>query len=214
MNSADHCVRAYRLQRWNSVAGFLSAIAFLMLGAGASADSPARPSTYEVVSPDQKFVFVMIPPYALDEELKTWNEEYGEKVRQIRSVRSVSGMYLNDGSSEPLWTVSWYAFGTEIFSDGVHVVRHGPWASRFSDEAISFFEKDKLLKTYRVSDLVMDRRRVERTVSHFFWSEESRLEDGALRYTLWTADRRCYVFDVTTGEIVSVKSRCKPPPRG
>ena len=190
-----------------SVTRVLSAMTLLMLSSGAAGDSPARPSTYQVVSADQKFVFVMVPPYSLDEELKFWNESFGEKVRQIRSVHGVSGMYRNDGSSEPLWTVSWYAFGTEIFSDGVHLVRHGPWASKTSDEGISFFAKDRLIRTYRVSELVKDKSKLERSVSHFEWSADDRLDDGMLRYTLLTVDRRCYVFDVTTGEILSMTSR-------
>jgi hypothetical protein len=187
-----------------SVARVLSIVALLAVSSGVVADSPAPPTTYEVVSADQKLVFVMIPPYSLDEELRFWNEEYGEKVRQIRTVRGVSGMYRNDGTSEPLWTVSWYAGGAEIFSDGVHLVRHGPWASKLSDEAVSFFAKDKLLRTYRVSDLIKDKRRLKRSISHFEWGTDKRLDDAKLRYTLLTVERKCYVFDVTTGQIISV----------
>jgi hypothetical protein len=187
-----------------SIIRTLSAITLLTLSSGAAADSPARPSTYEVLSTDQKFVFVMIPPYTLDQELEFWNEEYGEKVRQIRSVHGVSGMYRNDGTSEPLWQVSWYAHGAEIFSDGVHLVRHGPWASKLSDEAISFFAKDKLLRTYRVSDLIKDKRRLKRSISHFEWSTDGRLDDSKLRYTVLTVERKCYLFDVTTGKLISV----------
>jgi hypothetical protein len=194
-----------------SITRVLSAMTLIMLSSRVAGDSPSPPSTYQVVSADQKFVFVMVPPYSLDNELKFWNESFGEKVRQIRSEHGVSGMYRNDGTSEPLWTVSWYAFGTEIYSDGVHLVRHGPWASKLSDEGISFFARDRLLRTYLVSDLVKDKSKLKRSVSHFEWSADQRLDDSMLRYTLLTVDRRCYVFDVTTGEILSITSRRKLP---
>lgn len=189
----------------------LSALALLALSTLALGDSPAPPTTYEVESPNKQFVFVMIPPITLEEELKLLSQEGGEKLRQVRGLRSVSGMYRNDGSSEPLWTVSWYAAAVEIFSDGVHLVRHGAWASETANEAISFFEKDKLIRSYRISELVRDKTKLKRTVSHFFWSEDQRLEDSTLRYTLLTVDNGLYVFDVTTGKILSMKARHKMP---
>ncbi len=194
-----------------SVVASFAAIAGMLMAAKASGDSPAPPSTHETISTNQQYVFVMVPPVPLDEELKKWNETYGAKIRRIRAMHGVSGMYRNDGASEPLWTVDWYAHGVEIFSDGTHLIRHGPWASRVTDEAISFFSKDKLLRKYSVSDLVKDRRKLQRTVSHFSWSLDSRLDDDGLRYTLITVDHRCYVFDAATGEIISVTSRRKLP---
>ena len=193
-----------------AAARVLFTMTLLFRASTSAADSIAPPSTYLVESADQQFVFVMVPPLSLEQELRFLSEDFGEKTRKIREAHPVSGLYRNDGTSEPLWTVDWYASGAEIYSDGVHLVRHGPWAQRLSDEAISFFANGKLLRSYRVSDLIKDRSRLERTVSHFFWQEDVRLDDRALRYTVATVDRRCYVFDVTTGAIVSVTSPCKP----
>jgi hypothetical protein len=196
----------------DSIAFAIAASAlFLHTSIPAAADSIASPSTHETVSGNQQFVFVMVPPISLDDELKTWNEDFGAKIRKIRAVHGISGLYRNDGTPVPLWTVDWYAYAVEIYSDGVHLIRHGPWASRMTDEAITFFAQSRLIKKYRVSDLVKDRRKLERTVSHFNWSIDSRLDDDALRYTLITVDHRCYVFDATTGEIISVTSRRKLP---
>lgn len=182
---------------------FFAAVALLLHASRAAGDSIVPPSTHETISGNGQFVFVMIPPIPLDEELKRWNEAFGAKIREIRAVHNVSGMYRNNGSSKPLWTVDWYAHGVEIFSDGVHLIRHGPWASRVADEAITFFAQGRLLRKYRVSDLVKDRRKLQRSVSHFSWSTDSKLDDDQLRYTLITVDHRCHVFDATTGEIIS-----------
>src|SRR5262245_39743586 len=144
------------MQVRTSVVLVLAAIALSLHASPAAADSPARPFTHETISGNQQFVFVMVPSVPLDEELRTWNETFGAKIRQIRSWRSFSGMYRNDGTSEPLWTVDWYAFGVEIFSDGVHLIRHGPWARKGTDEAITFFARSRPIRKYRVSDLVKD----------------------------------------------------------
>jgi len=195
----------------NSVASIFAAFALLLPAPRAAGDSPAPPSTYETISANQQFVFVMVPPISLDKELRTWKGALGAKIRQIRAVRSVSGMYRNDGTSEPLWTVDWYAGGVEVFSDGKHLIRHGPWASMLTDEAITFFWKDRQLREYSVSDLVKDQHKLRHTVSHFFWEIDSHLDDDGLRYTLITVDQRCYVFDATTGEIISSTSPCELP---
>lgn len=188
---------------------FLLAVALTLHVSTATGDSLAPPSTHATISANQQFVFVMIPPIPLSEELRFWNEEYGAKIRRIRAQHDVSGMYQNDGTSKPLWTVDWYAYDVEIFSDGVHVVRHGPWASKVTDEALTFFAQGRPLRTHSVADLVRDTRRLQRSVSHFDWSIDSQLDDDGLRYTLLTVDHRCYVFDATTGEIISETSRRK-----
>lgn len=40
----------------------LSAVTLLVLSTGVAGDSPAAPSTYQVVSADKQFVFVMVSP--------------------------------------------------------------------------------------------------------------------------------------------------------
>ena len=117
---------------------------------------------------------------------------------------TLSGLYRDDGSAEPLWTVNWYAHGVEVASDGVHLVRHGPFAASTDQEALSFFADGRLLRTYLIRELVDNPLLLKRTASHFFWQKDGRFEDPRLEYTLTTHDGNRFVFDVRTGAIVSV----------
>jgi hypothetical protein len=123
--------------------------------------------------------------------------------RGIRRAYSQSGMYRNDGSLVPLWTVDWYAFKVDIASDGVHLIRHGPWATFTHEEAISFFANGQLLRTHLIQELVDDDTKLRRSVSHFLWREDGRFDDAAFSYALKTKDGNRFVFDARTGEIVS-----------
>src|SRR2546428_329551 len=130
------------------------AFAVAITGGPALADSPAPPRSYKKVAAGGKYVFVMIAPGTVEEDVWRWNEETAAGIRKIRRVYPRSGLYRNDGSTEPLWTVDWYAHGVEVASDGVHLIRHGPWASSTDQEAISFFANGKLLRTYLIRELV------------------------------------------------------------
>lgn len=96
-----------------------------------------------------------------------------------------SGMYLNDGSKTPLWTVDWLAY-VILPNDGKHIVRRGRWA-RFSgtyrEEAFSFFAEGNLLKTYQSRDVVDFPWLLSHTSSHYTWgnncSTRNSESDGA-----------------------------------
>lgn len=96
---------------------------------------------YTAETADKKFIFVMVKP----------NCEYcwgSDKYKQ-------SGMYLNDGSIKPLWTVDWHG---RIFlpNDGHHVIRLGKldYTATYREEAFSFLYDGSELKTYRTKDLI------------------------------------------------------------
>ena len=74
------------------------------------ADSPGRPSSYVKPSADGRYLFVMIAPFSPESEASYWGGERATKIRAIRKKYRASGLYRNDGSPEPLWTVDWYAF--------------------------------------------------------------------------------------------------------
>ena len=177
------------------------AMIVLLVASVVGADSPAPQSSYKQVSPDGRFVFVMISPWPVETAVKRWVETKAQEIREIRKKYKRSGLYRNDGSTEPLWSVDWYALGVDVASDGVHLIRHGPWARSMDDEAISFFANGELLHTYTIRDLVDNSMFLDRTVSHFSWQQEGRFDDGRLEYSLTTKDRNRFVFDVRTGEV-------------
>jgi hypothetical protein len=174
------------------------------------ADSPVDPWTYTVVSPGGKYLFVMLSPLLAEDELRRNPNGAGN---EIRRTHSQSGLYRNDGSTVPLWTVDWYAFGVKVASDGVHLIRPGPWTDTgprgspltpaLNGEAISFFANGQLLRTYRINELVDDPEQLQRSVSHVRWEKDGQFDDGRMEYTLTTLDGNRFVFDVRTGAIVS-----------
>lgn len=107
-----------------------------------NADTESSPFPYQAVTADKKHVFVIVKS---DCKLCWGSDKY-----------KVSGMYLNDGSTDPLWTVDWQNY---IFlpNGGKHVVRKGRWArysATYREEVFSFIEEGNVLKTYSAGDLI------------------------------------------------------------
>ena len=178
-------------------------------GSPAIADTMGPARTYKEVVPGDKYVFVMLSP---EMEMGTLTDMWPVEARAIRAVYAKSGMYRNDGSAEPLWTVDWYNSSIVPTSDGVHVIRHGPnWAPdhreplgpALENEALSFFANGQLLRTYKVKELVTNPSTLPRSVSHFHWRAEGNLDDDRMEYALATQDGNKFVFDVRTGAIKS-----------
>ena len=181
----------------------------LAFSSSAFADTPTKPSSYQQVVPNEKYVFVMIAPVTVEEDVRFWKEEMVAGIREIRSRYTRSGLYRNDGSVEPIWTVDWYSSRVQPMFDGIHLIRPGPWAwlneNKSPDldcEAVSFFANGKLLKTYRVSELVDNPGSFERSVSHYWWMQEGS-QSGELEYTITTLDGNRFTFDLRTGDTIS-----------
>lgn len=149
------------------------------------------PYSYATASSNNKYVFVMIAP--VKNEQNTTKE-----ARELRAKYPRSGMYLNDGSIKPLWTVDWYSFRVSVAADGIHLVRHGPLASSISDEAFTFFAYGKQLRSYKVSDVA--RNGVLQTVSHIIWKKEMKLDDNEKSLSVITLGNETYDFDYRSGE--------------
>ncbi len=183
-------------------AASLFVICTLGLAGMANADSVSPPRTYTVESPDGRFVFVMHAPMPVEMEYRFWVDEVNAEIRQIRERYPESGLYAADEPTTPLWTVDWYAYSVIVFSDGVHLVREGPWPMSRRDEGVSFFANGELLKTYSVSDLVLVPWLMPPTMSHFFWRANTGFDDEALTYRLLTLHLESHRFDVRTGELI------------
>ena len=121
----------------------------------ALADQEGIFPSFTAETADKKYIFVMLN----SETPSGWgNDKFSQ-----------SGMYLNDGSSTPLWTVDWL---NRVFlpADGEHVVRRGKWAgysATYEEEVFSFFYKKNLLKTYQTKDLVDFPWLLPHTSSHY-----------------------------------------------
>lgn len=169
----------------------------------AFADHEAAPTEYKKVTKGGKYVFVLLAP----QEWRKWGH--------LHKTYPSSGLYVNDGSHKPLWTVDWYARNVEVCSDGVHLVRWGPWP-RLGDGgetlALAFYKNGYEVKSYRVIDLFPDYERFPMTVSHYRWSLNHSYDDVGKRVAFVPIEgyyergpRR--VFDIKSGEVLEPKHK-------
>lgn len=155
------------------------------------ADSERPPQDYVKETENGRYVFVMLAP-------ERWSRY---STGEIRKTYKQSGLYRNDGSTTPLWTVDWFSYGVYPSSDGRHVVRMGPWAYDVNQLAVAFYKDGRELRAYSIKDLVRDESKLRHTVSHFFWQSSLRYDDKRGMLFLTTVDDRSYRFSVKTGEI-------------
>jgi len=189
---------------------WLLLIVGLSVASPALAFSPAPPRSYKQVAPGGKYVFVMIAPVTVEQDVQNRDEETTGRILEIRRMYTMSGMYRNDGSTEPLWMVGWYAHGVHLAPDGVHLIRHGmePWlrsgdgTPNLTAEAVSFFANGRLLRTYTVGELVDDPGPLQRSAADYFWQIDEQM-NGNFEFTLTAHNGNRLVFDVRTGEITS-----------
>ena len=169
------------------------------------ADTVARPFTIAAVSAQKNYVFVMIAPVAEESDGSGLRDEERSKAQRLRAGHWTSGLYPNDGSRTPLWIVDWYAYSVLVPSDGIHLIRRGPWAENSSTEALTFFAEGKPIRSYKVGDLVDTVFTLPHTVSHFFWKKSITIDDGSRTATVTTLNGDRYVFDFTSGSIISAR---------
>jgi hypothetical protein len=175
----------------------------LMDSAPLQADVLAMPFSFSKLSAQKNYVFVMIAPVDKESDGRGLRDEDRFELQKLRAKYRTSGLYANNGSTTPLWTVDWYAYSVLVPSDGIHLVRPGPWAWNGSTEAVTFFAAGKQIRSYRVADLVDTTITLPHTVSHFFWEKSIALDDTGRTVTITTLNRDRYVIDFTTGRIIS-----------
>lgn len=126
----------------------------------------------------------------------------GYVIAEIREKYPVAGLYLASDPSKPLWTIDWFAFRVFLSSDGKHLVRMGPWPNSPKQLAIAFYESGRLLREYRIDQLVSDPVTLPHSVSHFQWLKDVRHDDAAGHIHVSTHNDEAYVFDMKTGDFV------------
>jgi len=175
-------------------------VAIILPIAKAKAYKPATPRTYQSLSADGLFVFVMISPESLSEEVRHFRDDIQVEIRAIRSKFSKAGMYRNDGSQEPLWTVDWYAYQVDVPAGGEHVIRYnsGGWYW-MNHPQLAFYRRAELIRAYEMSDLVA----TTVYLNHGGWLASATLDDQTHTVAVTTKTFDRYTFDVHTGEMTS-----------
>jgi hypothetical protein len=159
----------------------------------ALADRPAPPRDYMVVTEDERHVFVMLAP----------GNARNDDLSDISKLYSESGLYRNDESNTPLWTVDWYG-DAEPASNGVNLIRWGPWAETTDQLAVSFYDHGEELNHYHIRELIVDESKLQRSVSHFSWIADRHYDDEQGILELRTVDGQKYRFSVKTGRILGL----------
>ena len=181
------------------------AVFLLFLPVSAYADQESGPTAYATASADGKYIFLMFVPGRVPEAEVPLVEGRRILGRIVAVNYPASGLYRNDGSNTPLWTVDWYAYSVIVPSDGVHLIRRGPWAKTLSGEAYTFYANGKELRSYRISALADTAVLLKRTVSHFEWEERATVDDSRHVLAVTTFSKESFVFDYTTGEMLSAR---------
>ena len=115
------------------------------------------------------------------------------------------------GPDEPQWSVQgWYAYDVFLADDAEHVIRMGNWPQgqepEQADLAVAFYEKGQLLASYSTADVILDRSKVRPSVSHYQYLEgRPKFDRRAMQLELISVDRVQWIFDVSTGKVVSQK---------
>ena len=174
---------------------FLLTLLIFSCNQSVRADSVAPPRPYKKISKNGEFAFVMlVPSTQICGFLNGYIQNCGGYTQ--------SGLYRNNGDETPFWTIGWYAYDIEISSDGQHLIRKGPWAGSYDDEAISFFKNGKILKSYTINDLVHFPWLMPHSVSHFMWRSYEGFKDSSQTYIIHTLHGEHYIFDVKTGKVI------------
>lgn len=181
----------------------------------ARADSPIPPHDYTEITGGGKYIFVMLTrdkPSSASNQSGTRNQD-----ETIRKTYTESGLYLNDGSTTPLWTIDWYALEVEVSSDGHSLVRWGPWPSinNYGELALAFYTDGKQIQYYQVDNLVALPQTLPESVSHYQWrnyGKPATFDDQQHQLSVETLNGERYVFDVRSGDIVRKEAVAIPTP--
>jgi len=180
-------------------------ISFILLSITASASFDASiPSNIELEN--GKKIFYMTPP-------EYEKEGYPQ-----------TGLYYNTDPPENIYLTRPYynrilyfeVHNIKISNDGMYfahfpIVRHG----RVEESALEFYAEGKLIKEYKVLDLVKDESKLDHTSAGTFWRQRFNEGQPTTRVfdadkntlTLTTIDEITYTFDITTGKIISTERK-------
>lgn len=116
---------------------------------------------------------------------------------------NVSGLYPNDGTIIPLWTVDFISDRGDIYisNDGKYLIKKKHLVGSLSQLAFAFYTNGELVKQYMVSDFIDSEDGLPHTASHFYWYDKFTVVNEELEILTVTNTR--LVFDIRTGNIIS-----------
>lgn len=179
------------------------------------ADSPAELRPYVTTAGYGSYVFKMLPA--------TWRRE-GERYVKDREAFGVAYELDEKGDLIELWrTEGWYAFQVFLSDDCRYLVRMGVWPTikeEYTDVAVAFYDRGKLVKSYEVRDLLKRPHLIEYSTSHYDWKPQKQTVPNGIEkdhlfhadypqgdcFHLVMIDKTAYRFDLATGDIISTET--------
>jgi len=173
----------------------------LMLSASSTfADEEVAPYAWEVKSANGTYLFKMSPP-----DIDYKHSKFIEK----KLASTIVYKLTESGKQVEIWKAQgWYHFEGMISPDGRYFVGFGPWASDFenhSDLAIAFYDRGKLIKSYKVNQLIKNMEALEYSVSHYRWRPDKQTKPNGFYdkvFHMVMIDKTAYDFNFTTGDII------------
>ena len=169
--------------------------------------------TYTIETPDEQFRLVMLAPWpVLEDAFSPVDAASGyipysqiERTKELRAKYPRSGLYRNDGSSTPLWSVNWYSDSVALSSDGIYLCSlTSGLVQDLASEALVFYENGEEIRRYTVGDLVRSIKDISWRFEGYSWLERFAFDDdNTLVVSLENKDR--FSFDIRSGEIVRIE---------
>ena len=195
----------------------VTGIVLLLVGGALALASTYVPSTYTAESRDGRFLFVMISPFPVLEDAASVDysplgrePSQVDRTRFIRARYSRSGLYRNDGSSTPLWTVNGYSPSVAVSSDGVHFsALNNDNVEDLSAEALAFYENGEEIRKYSVGDLISSGKELTWNFGGYAWLKGFSFDDERNTLSLTLVNGERYMFDIKNGEITRIERNPK-----
>ncbi len=177
----------------------ICAMALGLFAAWPAAALAEEAHSYEQLSPNGKYVFVML----------TKSPDSGGKVDTLKQKYPHSGLYRTGKPQKALWRVNWYSSRVHISSDGIHLIRIGrAHVSSVNNKpdmaqlAIAFYKNGKLIRTQLIKDLLGNPKSLIGSPAGFVWASRIAFNDesGSIDVTLVTGQNK--VFDMKSGNII------------
>ncbi|MCE9555365.1 MAG: hypothetical protein K8T91_18605 [Planctomycetes bacterium] len=191
--------------------------AFCLLGfASARPALAALPASYSWrhVSGDGQHVLVMVAPVSLQEDLDHFAGWPGhanevEEVRAIRAKYTQSGLYLNNGSTVPLWTIGYFVRPNEVYlaAHGRFLVAANDWSAHSgflgASLVVAFFDKGQLVAGYDDHDLIQYlKAKAFICGSWTVGRADSRFDEQTLTYYVRTSQGESFTFNIQNGKLI------------
>lgn len=197
-----------------------SLLLLIHLAAGACAGLVDEHS-WSATSPNGRFILVMTLGEDFVEELKKQGYEDNDRGIDLRREYPECGVYANDGSTVPLWTLPYYeqVYGAYITNDGAHVLlaqeetKHtisnipvgGYLYFHHRDGTHQSFPEHAVGWGWGIKRLLIDQILGIKVDGWTAWIS-TEFEPVGNIYTIDTDKGESYVFDIATGQIIRSSS--------